>query len=132
MFVLPVIVLACATARAFVSPPRRLEPATRRLEPATRRRAAPREVTPEQEAQMKAMGYRYDEARRSWTRAPVGAKRAKPLRSGQRLLKVSADEQEAAEAFMTRIKQARKDSFRDTEKATELSKLFKYFAARSF
>lgn len=30
-------------------------------------------VSAEKAAQMERMGYRYDEARRTWTRAPVGA-----------------------------------------------------------
>ena len=79
---------------------------------------------------MKAMGFRWDEERRTWTRRPPDVKKPpKPLRSGMRLLKLngaSPDERAAAEVFMERLRTARKASFRDTDTSTKLSKFLKY------
>ena len=79
---------------------------------------------------MKAMGFRWDEERRTWTRRPPDIKKPpKPLRSGMRLLKLgdaSPDERAAAEVFMERLRTARKASFRDTDTSTKLSKFLKY------
>ena len=79
---------------------------------------------------MKAMGFRWDEERRTWTRRPPDMKKPpKPLRSGMRLLKLngaSPDERAAAEVFMERLRTARKASFRDTDTSTKLSKFLKY------
>ena len=89
-----------------------------------------RDVTPEQAEKMKAMGFRWDEERRTWTRRPPDVKKPpKPLRSGMRLLKLngaSSDECAAAEVFMERLRTARKASFRDTDTSTKLSKFLKY------
>lgn len=58
------------------------------------------------------------------------AKAPRPLRSGMRLLKLSAqsspDERAAAEVFMDRLRTARKASFCDTDTSTMLSKFLKY------
>ena len=99
--------------------------------PTPRRDASsPRDVTPEQAEKMKAMGFRWDEERRTWTRRPPDMKKPpKPLRSGMRLLKLngaSPDERAAAEVFMERLRTARKASFRDTDTSTKLSKFLKY------
>ena len=46
-------------------------------------------LAPEKAAQLRALGYNFDAARRSWTRAPPsGAARAKSLRSGLRSLRI--------------------------------------------
>ena len=118
----------CCTAAAFVFPPQ-----TRSTMPRTPRHASsssPRDVTPEQAEKMKAMGFRWDEERRTWTRRPPDVKKPpKPLRSGMRLLKLngaSPDERAAAEVFMERLRTARKASFRDTDTSTKLSKFLKY------
>ena len=90
-------------------------------------------VSAEKAAQMERMGYRYDEARRTWTRAPVGAVRKKPLRSGLRSIDLTNEgDRAAADAFATRVRDARKDSFQDTETATELSKLFKMLLSQAW
>ena len=110
------------TATALVVP--------RRTTPTLRHATSARDVTPEQAEKMKAMGFRWDEERRTWTRRPPDVKKPpKPLRSGMRLLKLgdaSPDERAAAEVFMERLRTARKASFRDTDTSTKLSKFLKY------
>ena len=63
------VLLFAAAAAAFQMP--------RRTAPTLVRRATEDGsiggVSAEKAAQMERMGYRYDEARRTWTRAPVGA-----------------------------------------------------------
>lgn len=115
--------LVCCTAAAFVVP--------HQTRSTPRHAASARDVTPEQAEKMKAMGMRWDEERRTWTRRPADvAKAPRPLRSGMRLLKLSAqsspDERAAAEVFMDRLRTTRKASFRDTDTSTKLSKFLKY------
>jgi len=121
--------VACWTAVQLVAA--LLPQRTLQRTPTPRRDASSaRDVTPEQAEKMKAMGFRWDEERRTWTRRPPDIKKPpKPLRSGMRLLKLgdaSPDERAAAEVFMERLRTARKASFRDTDTSTKLSKFLKY------
>ena len=59
--------------------------------------------------------------------------RKKPLRSGLRSIELTNEgDRSAADAFATRVRDARKDSFQDTETATELSKLFKMLLSQAW